>query len=397
MTVNVFLHSLDNSMLKVTAGSSVALSQSVLNEYPERAFLLAKSNDFIILDHFPDQNYLDYLIEIGVGTRNILIPSTKGDSLSLRVLKDKELLRFLQSLNAVVLHPYMSTQVEMQIAQLINARVNGSAPDLTQKVNNKLFLVKFIEKLGGVLPEYELANTMNVVEIAIKFQKQFGKIIIIGEHTYAGLGVWPIKNKQAFENFQIAIKVCDTQAQFLIEKLYDVLYSPNVQYQISDETIKFLGMTDQILDDNLEHHGNSYPSLASQAEKIKADANHIANELKLQGYRGLLGIDFIETTEGNVFPVDINGRVNASTFGLNINRNKPFITLTHIKIINKLTFLELKKVLGEHIFDSKTGTGILPYNVGFLQRGNFSAIIIGNTKQECKQYLADMKNEKKIY
>ncbi len=389
MTTNVFIHTLENSMLKVTAGNSVALSQSVLNEYPERAFLLAKSNDFIILDHFPDQNYLDYLIEIGVGTRNILIPSAQGDSLSERVLKDKELLNFLQSLNGVVLHPYMSTQAESQIAQLINATVNGSSPDFTKEVNNKLFLVKFIEKIGGVLPEYEIANAQNVVEIAKKFQKKYGKIIIIGEHTYAGLAVWPIKNKKAFENFQAKIQDCETQ--FLIEKLYDVLYSPNVQYQINDKTIKFLGMTEQILDKNLEHHGNSYPSLASS--RIKENANHIANELKLQGYRGLLGIDFIETTEGKIFAVDINGRVNASTFGLNINRKKPFITLTHIKIVKKLNFIDLKEILGVNIFDSQTGTGILPYNLGFLELGHFSAIIIGNSEEECKEYLDCLKNK----
>ena len=386
MTINVFIHTLENSMLKVTAGNSVALSQSVLNEYPERAFLLAKKNDFIILEHSPDKNYLNYLIENGIGTRNILIPSAKGDFLSEKVLNDNTLLNFLRSLNSVVLHPYMSTPAESQIAKLINARVNGSSPEFTEKVNNKLFLVKFIEKIGGELPEYEIANAINVIEIAKKFQNKYGKIIISGEHTYAGLAVWPIKNKKDFEDFKTKIQACETQ--FLIEKLYEVLYSPNVQYQINDKTIKFLGMTDQILDDNLEHHGNSYPSLANQADKIRKYANHIANELKLQGYRGLLGIDFIETTQGKIFPVDINGRVNASTFGLNINRKKPFITLTHIKIIKKITFIELKEILGENIFNSQTGTGILPYNIGFLKKGHFSAIIIGNTQKECKEYLA---------
>ena len=388
MTIKVFIHTIENSMLKVTAGNSVEISQEVLNEYPERAFLLAKSNDFIILDHFPDKNYLDYLIKNGIGTPNILIPTAQGDTLSEKVLNDNTLLKFLRRLNSVVLHPYMSTQAECQIAQLINATINGSPPDFTEKVNNKLFLVNFIEKIGRELPEYEIANTRNVVEIAKKFKTKYGKIIITGEHSYAGLAVWAIKTPKDFENFQAIIQNCKTPAQFLLEKMYDVLYSPNIQYQISDKTIKFLGMTDQILDDNLEHHGNSYPSLASQADKIKKDASYIANELKLQGYRGLLGIDFIETTEGKVFPVDINGRVNASTFGLNINRKKPFITLTHIKILNKLTFIELKEILGENIFNIQTGTGILPYNIGFLELGHFSAIIIGNTTEECKEYLA---------
>ena len=181
MINNVFIHSMTNSMLQVTAKSPAALSQSVLNEYPERALLLAKSNDFIILDHFPDQNYLDYLIEIGIGTRNILIPKAKGDSLSERVLNDKQLLKFLLSLNSVVLHPYMSSKAEQQIAKLLNATINGSAPEFTQKVNNKLFLFKLIKQIGLKLPEYKITNTKNLIKIAKQFQQKYGKIIIISK------------------------------------------------------------------------------------------------------------------------------------------------------------------------------------------------------------------------
>jgi hypothetical protein len=393
MTTNVFIHSLENSMLKVTAGNSVTLSQ--LNKYPERALLLAKRNDFIILEHIPDKNYLNYLIKIGIGTRNILIPNANGNSLSEKVRNDKKLLKFLQSLNGVVLHPYMSTKAEQQIAKLIHATVNGSVPNFTFKVNNKLFLLSFIEKIGLKLPEYEIANIQNVVEIAKQFQKKYSNIIIIGEHSYAGLAVWAIKTPKDFENFQTIIKNCQTQTRFIIEKLYEVAYSPNIQYQINASTIKLLGITDQILDANLEHHGNRYPSLATQIKKIKINANQIANELRKKGYRGLLGIDFIETIDGKIFAVDINGRVNASTFGLKINnQQKHFITLTHLNITQKVNFNKLKQIIGKNnLFDRQTGTGILPYNIGFLELGHFSAIIIGNTEKECQQYLAYIKND----
>jgi hypothetical protein len=400
-TINVFIHNLHPSTLKLSAVScdDSDCFKLQLHEYPERALLLVEPDDYIVLNHSPDQAYLDYLIDIGIGTRNLLIPSPshQGESLSEKVLKDKSLLAFLQRLgedgNQVVLHPYMSTQLEAKIAHQIKGTVNGPPPELSLKVNSKIYLPTLLHELALPVPEYEIVNSMKVVETAKKFIAQYEQIIIIGNHTYGGLAVWPIRNQAELNAFTINLSQCNTEELFLVEKMYDVLCSPNIQYLISESAIQALGMSDQILDQGMKHHGNTYPSSATQLETLWHNSRRLCEALQTQGYRGLLGLDFIETTEGKVFAVDINGRANASSFGLYVLRKlfpdsypeKHLIMLTHINIGKPATFTELRDILGHNLFDLQTRQGILPYNTGFLQWGKFSAIIIANTQQESER------------
>ncbi len=388
---NVFMHTLHQCVLKLTAGNQTSdLAQ--LNEYPERALLLVESDDYIVLNHYPDQNYLNYLMDMGLGTQNLLIPTVQGESLSDNVLKDEQLLKCLQTLDNVVLHPYISTQVEAQIALKINATVNGSPPDLTQKVNNKCYLPALLQKLALPVLKHEIANSVTVIETAKAYCSKYKKIIIIGEQSYGGLAIWPIADEKALNAFQLELSKCDTNDLFLVEKLYDVLCSLNIQYHIGLNAIQELGITEQILDEKLKYHGNAYPLSICQLEKIRDYSRMIAKELQSQGYKGLLGIDLIETIDGDVFVVDLNGRANASSFGLNAIRKlfpdsqKYFRILTHLLSGKKTTFAELKNILGkENLFNRQSGQGILPYNIGFLQWEKFSAIVIANTQQELKK------------
>jgi hypothetical protein len=402
---NIFLHSLAPSALKLSAKNrvdDVALYQSQLNQSSERALLLAENRDYIILNHYPDRDYLDYLIDMDIGTRKILIPKNKGLSLSENVLGDEQLLKRLKTLGTkIVLHPYISTETEAKIAKVIGATVNGSPPDLTAKVNSKIYIPTLLQALALPIPEYEIANAARVINTAEKFINQYDKIIVIGNHTYGGLAVWAITNEKTFNTFKLDISQSPPDEKFLVEKMYNVVCSPNIQFQIYPDAIQILGITEQILDDKLVYHGNQYPLLTKQLDKIRQDSFRICEKLQLEGYRGLLGIDFIETIEGKIFAVDINGRANSSTFGLEVIRKlfpdsyankKHFKILSHISIEKKANFVELTNIIGkENIFYKQTGRGIFPYNTGFLQWGKFSAIVIANTWEEINQLLETWK------
>ncbi len=397
--MNIFIHTLHRSALHFTTGNPQTIKQSQLNEYPERALLLANSDDYIILNHAPDVHYLEYLIEMGIGTRHLLIPKNQGSSLCDNVLKDKPLLSFLQTLKKTVLHPYISTPAEILLAQKIHATLHSAPPELTLKINNKRYLPTLLEKLALPVPDYKIANVSTVIETARAFKEKVHNIIIIGEHSYGGFAVWPIKSEEDLNIFAGHLHQCHHNECFLVEKMYDVSYSVNIQYNIGLDVIQDIGMTDQILDEQLKHHGNMYPSSAQHTDTIKQYAYAICDALKLQGYRGLLGIDLIETTEGKVFAVDLNGRVNASSFGLYVIRKlfpetylqKHFKILSHLNIEKRTRFITLKKRLGVAcLFNKNTGSGILPYNIGLLPWGFFSGIVIGETQQEIEQCYNDI-------
>lgn len=387
---NLFIHTIHLNALKLTAGTQIGEQFKLkLQQYPERALLLTEEKDFIILNHYPDTDYLNYLLSIGIGTRNILIPSVKGDSLSDRILKDQQLLNYLINKNPLILHSYISTSAEAKIAKLINANFNGAPSDLTDQINNKLYLLSILPKLSLPTLQYKIANSATVITIAKQLISKYQQIVISGVQTYGGIAVWVINKTNDLIKFKKEIQGCDDKDQFLITKKYEILNSPNIQYQIQSNLIEELGITDQILDDKLKYKGNIYPSKTKQLDKIRHDSYVLCQELQAAGYKGILGIDFIETIDEQLFIVDINARANASSFGLHVLKkrfpnsyqHKYLKIIPNVNIGQAMTFKQLTQTIGP-LFNQESGQGIIPYNIGGLKWGEFSSILITDFEHE---------------
>lgn len=379
---NLFIHTIHLSALKLTAGNKIDEQFKLkLQHYPERALLLTEEKDFIILNNYPDTDYLNYLLSIGIGTHNILIPSIKGNySLSEKILQDQQLLNYLKNKNPLILHPYISNPVEAKIAKLINANFNGSPSDLSDKINNKHYLLSISPTL-----KYKTANSATIITIAKQLLKKYQQIVISGVQGYGGIAVWVINNRNDLIQFEKQIQGSDNQEQFLITKKYEISNSPNIQYQINSNQIEEIGITDQILDDKFRYKGNIYPSKSKQLDKIRQNSYILCQELQAAGYKGILGIDFIETIDDKLFIVDINARINASSFGLQVLKklfptsyqHKYMKIMPNVKIGKPMTFKELTEKI-EPLFNQDSGQGIIPYNVGGLKWGEYSGILIDN-------------------
>ncbi|WP_069470609.1 ATP-grasp domain-containing protein [Candidatus Marithrix sp. Canyon 246] len=368
---NLFIHT-----IHLKTGNHLKLQQ-----YPERALLLAEEQDIIILNNYPDTDYLNYLLSIGIGTSNILIPNVKGNqSLSEKILKDQQLLKYLNKQKPLILQPYISTAAEAKIAKLINATLNAAPPDLTEQINNKHYLLSISPTL-----KYKTANSATVIAIAKQQIKKHQQIVISGVQSYGGIEISPINNTNDLIKFE------NRNEQYLITKKYKTSNSPNIQYQINPNQIQELGITDQILDDKLKYQGNIYPSKSQQLKKIRQDSYNLCQKLQAAGYRGILGIDFIETIDNELFIVDINARTNTSSFGLyvlkklfpNSYQHKYLKIIPNINIGKAMTFKELTGTIGP-LFNKETGRGMIPYNVGGLKWGEYSGILITDFEHDLK-------------
>ena len=90
----------------------------------------------------------------------------------------------------------------------------------------------------------------------------------------------------------------------------------NAQFLLHPTTIEFLGISQQHIDANLHYTGNIKPAPPIPLqEKIVTQINPLADYLQQQGYLGYLGIDLI-VSEKEVFIIEINPRINTSTFTL---------------------------------------------------------------------------------
>lgn len=410
--INVFLHTISLGNIEENFAAqveNVELFKLQLNEYSQRALLLADKDDYIVLNSCPEQGYLDYLMGMGIGTSNILVPKDGNGLLSNKILGDDKLLNILKGLKKenerVILQPYISTEIEWEISEKINAIVNGAAPEVTKEINKKSYLRGLLQELNIPLTECVMANYESVVQIAEELRKKHTKIVVKGDISYGGSAVWKISNDDDFKIFHSQILTRKNNDQYLVEKMYDIDVSPNVQYEITTGRIGELAITDQILDDKLNHHGNVFPPKTKGLKTIREYSKKICERLQQFGYIGSLGIDFIVTADGEVFPVEMNGRANTSTFAVKViqkmfpksHTKKHFRSINDLKTEESTTYSELEGLIGkQNLFNKNTGSGIFPYNVGCLRWGKFDAIVISDTYEDVQRLLNHLYKKLKV-
>lgn len=398
---NLFIHTIAIENIKTVFKYSVddiSLFLKQLDEYPQRALLMTAENDYILLNRYPEQSYLDYLKNIGLGTDKILVPKGSSGSLSKKLLNDLDILGKLRK-EQIQIHPYISTTANWDIAKEINGTVFGSTDKLTRKANSKIFLRKILKTLSIPATQCEIASKNSVIPKSLELIEKFDRIIIRGDNSCGGSAIWRISHRHEIENLKEVFANRQDNTHYLIEKMYPVSSSPNIQYEISDKNLNRLLVTDQLLDTDLNHFGNRYPSDTNQKETVTKYSDKICLHLQKLGYRGFLGIDFIVTDKNQVFPIEINARANTSSYAVKAMkklfpekyRDKFFLIKNGISVNKKIDFDELKNIIGtKNIFYKDQG--VLPYNTGCLKWGKFDALIIGDSRWETDQMLQNMNN-----
>ncbi len=406
--INVFMHTISLDNIEESFADQVQyvdLFKLQLDEYSQRALLMAGSDDYIILNSYPERDYLNFLLQMGMGSANILVPQNSEGPLSSKVIRDNKLIDTLKGLNSengrVILQPYISTEIEWEIAAKINGTISGSDPGITKKTNSKIYFREMLRELGIPATQCAIADNNNVVKVAGDAMERHKEIVVKGDLSCGGSAVWAIRNNGDFNKFRNqALRRKDNNA-YLVEKMYELKTSPNIQVEIFADRINEVAITDQELDNGLNHHGNSYPSRSGKIEKIQEYSGKISRKLQLLGYRGLIGMDFIETTDGGLFPLEINARANTSSFAIKAIQKmlpttyhkKRFRIIISLQVGGNITFRKLKNLIKEeNIFNKKSGCGILPYNVGCLEWGKFDALVVADTDDDVRRLLDVLHN-----
>ena len=108
---------------------------------------------------------------------------------------------------------------------------------------------------------------------------------------------------------------------FLVESYYELEASPNVSMFIDPRTgdITCLSVSDQVLDPQLRHLGNRYPSRATLVDQMVAAARRFCVWLRDRRITGHQGFDFCEYREPasgqrKMFFAELNPRVTGATY-----------------------------------------------------------------------------------
>lgn len=380
------IHSLQSKYLG--DGLSDGLGSEILKQLSLRSILIAHPHDEVIVSKSPDEDWIQYLLSTGLELPKFTVTQGTGETLVEQITSDPYLMSSLKSKADPIL-PYMGgDQIELLSANLGRVML---APEssILDRLNLKSNLNPILKGLDIPTIHTEVVDRDHLIEFAQQSLEQLGPLIIRSDLSIGGHGVWKIESASDLEGLSEGVRNATAKRLFIVQPLLNVTNSPNVQFFMTDAGYECLGMSAQQMTPSFAFGGNNFPSPMSQNTAINEQSNTLAKRLYESGYRGMIGIDFIVTDDGQVYIVEINPRVNTSTFPLLLTDRigaKAFRLMTGLRVPSA-SFMELIESIGSDLLYSSgtevpTGSGMIPLMVPSNTRGILDAMIFADDPNE---------------
>ncbi|MHA2226116.1 MAG: ATP-grasp domain-containing protein [Candidatus Hodarchaeales archaeon] len=390
----VFMHDINT-----LPNFSKIISQVDGIEKYERALPVARQNDVVITKNPPDKSYQQWLEEIGLGSRKILVVNgDKYETLPERVMKyqTKGKLRTLlgkRSREAVV-SPYFGGPLEQQASSYLELDMYA----VTKSVNffdSKINFKNMCQELGVPVLEDKLFTVgsknngmQNLTQTIKESMVETGKVIVKGEFGASASTTYVLDGLDSTILKEIAT-YSRPGDHYLIEPFYETLSQPSsVWFITKDQKIIHLKTSNQLLDEETSHVGNEFP-VNFNKELIQQFSFKIAKYLSSQGFVGPFGIDFFETKSG-MFAAECNPRVTGAMYPWELvhrlderNGSKKIkaARAQNIHLPRKgLQFKDLISVWDDVLFNGQNGEDvIIPFNVGPIAEGKITVLGTGSS------------------
>jgi hypothetical protein len=420
-TACVFTHSITS----LWPETGVARTLPGYDRYDERAVLLARPRDVVCVTTEIDRGYLTFLDGLGIGPareRLVVVGGDPAATLPERLAADSAALARVAALlrheRRVALFPYVVTAREhalrVALEQALGRSVTllGGAPDLVARANQKHWVQGEAEALGIPVAPGEILTPAPggrveapVLAAAVaRHVAETGRVIVRATYSTSGSGVLVVdrtpmdRDGPAPDDLE-RFAERHGEAPCLVQVMYEVETSPNVQLFVRPGGgVVCVGVTDQRLDPALRFAGSVHPSMARTLPAMLESAVVLARRLGVLGYRGLLGLDFIEYVDPRHGELrhalaEVNARVNAATYACAIRerldtvatraRRPPVSAVRSAVVASRArSFDALRDALGPRVFDPATGRGVVPYNVGCLNEGECDLAVLGESREE---------------
>lgn len=131
----------------------------------------------------------------------------------------------------------------------------------------------------------------------------------------AGSDSRTIQTSHELTSFYENVRPHNKGSHFIAARLLtDIVSAPNAcAIVLSENNTLIVCLTDQILRGH-QYLGNIYPSSVNDQHRsmILEMTTTVGNYLSTQGFRGIFGLDFLITSDGNCYPLDLNPRRQGS-------------------------------------------------------------------------------------
>ena len=122
------------------------------------------------------------------------------------------------------------------------------------------------------------------------------------------------RNPADYDRARALFEQCD---QIVVEAMLDIVGNPCLNFAvISPQDVRYLGSADQVVSPEGKHQGNWIDLEAVLSPAVVEPAMEVVRRGAAMGYRGFVGVDMAVTRDDQVYVLDLNFRLNASTAGL---------------------------------------------------------------------------------
>jgi hypothetical protein len=389
-------------------------------DFDQRGVVYANPGDCVITKSPVDPNYLRYLETLGWDFRNctFLNPLVMSDYKYNSVFYDQEIINAATKLDGYYLDTYHVTNEEADFAKRINKPFYGNCA-IAEKFGTKTGFSTLAEQLQlRVAPG--IARIRDVVELE-KYIDEFlqhidaKELVIKIDEGISGAGSTKFSvsdykkftdlERKAFLNFATT-RVPQTLANsgFVVEAwIENVISSPSIQLEFfpSGEW-RMLSIHDQVLEKAEQWYvGCIYPPRSippKLVENIFSDIEKIVDFLLRQRFIGFLGLDLIITESDDYYWVEANMRKPGTFYPRTIAAKLNGGSLENVfyraadftvDAFRGFDINKLQEIFKNYLYDAKTKTGVVFYNLGALaQIGRFALICLGQSMHEVDKIYA---------
>jgi len=208
--------------------------------------------------------------------------------------------------------PYTSSLLKINNK---NAVILGVRPKISTKLSHRENIFKVFRKCSISTPFIKTFRNYNAL---LKVIDKHLPCFIYASYAMGGKESKEIYSREDLEAFHKSLRKINRDQPFIMTHLIPkIKYSPNVSAIVTGKhKTDVLIITDQILHGH-SYAGTLYPSIVPDMlkKKIITATKKVGNQLSEKGFRGMFGIDFLITPDGNHYATDLNCRRQGSYLG----------------------------------------------------------------------------------
>ncbi|MHA1963236.1 MAG: ATP-grasp domain-containing protein [Candidatus Thorarchaeota archaeon] len=401
-TPRVFAHDIGT----LRGFSGIIQQVSGIRKY-DRATAIARPEDVVFLKSAPDKEYLQWLSEVGLGSRNIVVVRGREDmSLPERIMRNgskNDLDRLLgNTRTGATFSPYYGGRLEKRTSDYLGLFMYSNT-EVSEEMDNKIGFKLNCRKLGiPVVKESIIDTSMTESEMGCAIShwlEKTGKVILRGEYGASASTIHVLDHVDNSFLKELTNRN-PYRTRFLVEPFFEKLSSPSSVWFIKqDGSIVHLRTSNQILENGISHLGNEFP-VRFDEEFVDRMSFRFAQFLAKKGFIGPFGLDFIETETG-VFATECNPRMTGAIYPWELvyllEQKGPVRAARseNIKLpLGCREFSVMRQLWNDVLYDGKSSEGVvIPYNVGPIRTGKITVLCTGSSRDAVMKLFTHIKSK----